>query len=128
VIETPAAVFGAAELCTESDFFSVGLDSLQQYVLAADRDHPELAERFTRLHRAVLLALRVVHEAATESGTPLSVFGVTAATTANLPLLLGLGFERLCVAPVALDAVLDGLRALHHDQTRRALERALDGE
>ncbi len=101
VVETPASVFGARELAEEADFLVVALDSLQQYILAADRDEPRFSQSFERLHPFVLRALTQIAEAAIEQGTPFRVFGVTVAREENVPLLLAAGFRHLCVAPVA---------------------------
>ena len=40
VVETPAALLGLRDLARESDFLTLNLDSLVQYLLAADREHP----------------------------------------------------------------------------------------
>ncbi|MCP5021437.1 MAG: phosphoenolpyruvate--protein phosphotransferase [bacterium] len=101
VVETPASVFGVSEFAEEADFLVVALDSLQQYILAADRDEPRFSQSFERLHPFVLRALFQVAEAAIEQGTPFRVFGVTVAREENVPLLLAAGFRHLCVAPVA---------------------------
>ncbi|MCA9000754.1 MAG: phosphoenolpyruvate--protein phosphotransferase [Planctomycetes bacterium] len=105
VIETPASVFGVKELADEADFLVVALDTLQQYVLAADRDEPQFQASFERIHPFVLRALTQVAEAANEAGTPLRVFGVTVAREENVGLLLAAGYRQLCVAPVAAGPV-----------------------
>ncbi|MFT5197557.1 MAG: phosphoenolpyruvate-protein kinase (PTS system EI component) [Planctomycetota bacterium] len=101
VIETPASVWGVKDLAEEADFLVVALDSLQQYLLAADRDEPKFSASFERLHPFVLRALASIAEGANEQGTPVRVFGVTVAREENVPLLLAAGFRQLCVAPVA---------------------------
>jgi phosphotransferase system enzyme I (PtsI) len=105
VIETPAAVFGVKDLAEESDFLVVALDSLQQYILAADRDEPRFAQSFERIHPFVLRALTQIAEAANEQGTALRIFGVTVAREENVSLLLAAGFRQLCVAPVSAGQV-----------------------
>ncbi|MBL4771396.1 MAG: phosphoenolpyruvate--protein phosphotransferase [Planctomycetes bacterium] len=105
VIETPASVLGVKDLAEEADFLVVALDSLQQYILAADRDEPRFHQYFERLHPFVLRALEQIAEGATEKGTPFRIFGVTVAREENVPLLLAAGFRHLCVAPVAAGQV-----------------------
>jgi phosphotransferase system enzyme I (PtsI) len=124
VIETPAAVFGAEDLARDAEFLIVGLDSLVQHLLAADRENGALSSYFEKLHPFVLRALRMVVRAASEHGKPLSVFGVTAMHPDNLPLLLGAGLRDLCVPPGTLRAFLGELRKQSLGAARRATESA----
>lgn len=94
VVQTPASVFGMQDLAREADFLTINLDSLLQGLLAADRDTGELSEYFQSMHPFALRMLREVVRAAQENERPLSVFGVSAADTANLPLLVGIGLRR----------------------------------
>lgn len=120
VIETPAAALGARALAAESDFVTVGLDSLQQYLLAADRDNVALAATFERLHPVAARVLQDVVAACSAEETPMSVFGVTAASEANLGLLLGAGFTSFVVAPVLLRGFVDALARVSLDDAARA--------
>ena len=97
VVQTPASVFGIDDLAREADFLTINLDSLLQGLLAADRDTGELAEYFESMHPYVLRMLREVVQSATAGGRPLSVFGVSAADPANLPLLFGIGLRQFLV-------------------------------
>ncbi|HRV81293.1 MAG TPA: phosphoenolpyruvate-utilizing N-terminal domain-containing protein, partial [Planctomycetota bacterium] len=110
VIETPASVLGAADLAGEADFLAVGLDSLQQYLLVADRDDPRMSGHFEVMHPFVLRALEQVVQAARSHSTPLRVFGVTVARPDNIPLLLSVGVRHLCVAPTAALAADQAIR------------------
>jgi phosphotransferase system enzyme I (PtsI) len=120
VIETPVAALGARDLAREADFLTVSLDSLQQYLLAADRENHELRHAFDSIHPFVLRALASIAEACEQAARPLSVFGVTAALPANLAFLLGIGFRHVCVAPVALEELLAQLERIDLRQARRA--------
>lgn len=120
VIETPVAALGVRDLAREADFLTVSLDSLQQYLLAADRENHELRHAFDSIHPFVLRALTSIAEACEQAARPLSVFGVTAALPANLAFLLGVGFRNVCVAPIALDELLEHLERIDLRQARRA--------
>ncbi len=109
VVETPAALLGLRDLARESDFLAVNLDSLQQYLLATDRENPELSDAFEVLHPFVLRALFKACEVAEHEGRALSVFGVSACDERNLALLVGCGVRRFCIPPSNLRSFLEGL-------------------
>jgi phosphoenolpyruvate-protein phosphotransferase len=121
VIETPASVLGIVDLAAESDFLLIGFDSLQQYLLAADRENSDLAEYFESVHPFVLRSLKQVVDASIDARKPLSIFGVTASSPANLALLIGIGLRHFGIAPVAMRGFLASLESVNaHDATRAA--------
>jgi phosphotransferase system enzyme I (PtsI) len=119
VIETPAAMLGIRDLAREADFLLVNLDSLQQYLLAIDRENPAYAAAFESLHPYVLRALVKSCEVAEHEGRALSVFGVSACAEHNLGLLLGAGVRRFCVPPSGLRAFLDQVSQIDLKQAVR---------
>ena len=102
VIETPVAALGVEALALESDFLLLGLDALQQYLLAADRENVALKTAFECLHPVVLRVARDVCAACEAASKPLAVFGVTSIYARNIPLLLGIGMQSFCVPPAGL--------------------------
>ncbi|MCP3914684.1 MAG: phosphoenolpyruvate--protein phosphotransferase [bacterium] len=126
VVETPAACLGIEDLAREADFLAIGLDSLQQYLLAADRDNVALSRHFERLHPYVVQALERVTKVCDDAGKPLSVFGVTAVSPENVPFLLGVGLRHFSTAPVALEGFMAAVRATRLQDARRATELALE--
>ncbi len=119
VIETPVAALGARDLAREADFLTISLDSLLQYLLAADRENHELRNYFEPIHPFVLRTLMQIVEVCEQAGRPLSIFGVTAVTPVNLPFLLGAGLRHFCVAPVALKDFLDLVQQIELRAARR---------
>lgn len=119
VIETPAAAIGARDLAREADFLVISLDSLQQYLLAADRESGAHKQLFESLHPFVLRTLIQIVEVCEQAGRPLSIFGVTAVQPASLPFLLGAGLRHFCVAPVGLKDFLMQLARIDLRQARR---------
>jgi len=102
VLETPASLLGVRDLAAEADFLSINLDSLQQHLLATDREDPELAKAFSSLHPYVLRALCKLCEVAGGQGRELSVFGVSAQRQESLARLVGCGLRRFLLSPAAL--------------------------
>ena len=107
MVEVPAAVFVADQLAVIMDFMSIGTNDLTQYLLAADRGNPKLADRQDPLHPAVLRAVsRVVEGArASEHGCEVAVCGEMAGDPAGALLLVGLGVDELSMEPRAFNAV-----------------------
>lgn len=120
VIEMPVAAVGARALCRESDFCAIGLDSLLQYLLAADRQNREMAEYFEPLHPVALRLLEGIVEACAAEGKPCSVFGFTATRPSNLPLLLGVGLREFSASPVELEDLLAQVRGVDLADAKRA--------
>jgi len=125
MIETPASALLADQLAAEADFLSIGTNDLTQYVLAIDREHPELAARLDGLHPAVLRLVAQAAAAAEAAGRPASVCGGLASDPLAAPVLVGLGVRGLSAAASAVPAVKAQLRALTLETCRAAAQAAL---
>ncbi|MEZ4378010.1 MAG: phosphoenolpyruvate--protein phosphotransferase [Gemmatimonadales bacterium] len=120
MVETPAAVLLAERLARDVDFLSVGSNDLTQYTLAVDRGNARLAGLFNPLHPAVVRQLAAVRDAAAAAGIASSVCGEMASDPVAVTLLLGLGFDRLSVAPPAVPMVKWVVRNVPHAVAREA--------
>ena len=120
VLETPASLLGVRDLAAEADFLLVNLDSLQQHLLATDREDPELARVFETLHPYVLRALTKVCDVASVQGRELSVFGASAQSPANVAALVGCGLRQFALAPAALREFLDVLETIDSKAASRS--------
>jgi len=125
MVEVPSAVMMAEELAAEADFLSVGSNDLIQYLLAIDRDNEALSELYQPNHPAVLRALKTTVEAAHRHGKWVSICGEMAGDMLSVPLLVGLGFDRLSVSPYLVPEVKQTIRSLNFDDCRRLAEDAL---
>ncbi len=125
MIETPAAVMMAEEFAAISAFLSVGSNDLTQYTLAVDRGNARLAKRFSPLHPAVVRSLAHVRSAAGRAGIPTSMCGEMASDPMSALLLLGLGYDRLSIAPPAIPLVKLVIRSVPMHAAREAAEAAL---
>ena len=103
MVEVPAAALNVAAF--PADFLSIGSNDLIQYVMAASRDEPAVANLYRPHDPAVLELIRRVVEVASGQGREVSLCGEMAADPALVPLLLGAGLRRLSVAPAAIGRV-----------------------
>ena len=110
MIEVPSAALTADLLAREVDFFSVGTNDLAQYSLAVDRNNDLVSQLFQPLHPALVRMLRFVAESAQEAGIEVTVCGEMASDPVITPLLIGLGFTQLSMAPRQVPAVKEVVR------------------
>ncbi|MCR4267998.1 phosphoenolpyruvate--protein phosphotransferase [Nitratireductor sp. ZSWI3] len=112
MIETPAAVFGAAALAKEVAFFSVGTNDLTQYVMAADRLNPAVAALNDAAHPAVMAAIEQAAQAAVAAGIEIGMCGEAAARADLIPEFIRMGLTELSMSPASIQAVKKQLQAL----------------
>jgi phosphotransferase system enzyme I (PtsI) len=102
MVEVPAAALMIEDF--DADFFSIGSNDLIQYVMAASRDEPELAD-LARPSRAVFDLIRRVTDHAARTGREASLCGDLAGEPAQVAPLLDQGLRILSVASGALAPV-----------------------
>ncbi len=125
MIELPSAVFLIDAIARECDFVSAGTNDLAQYSLALDRADPESERWAASLEPAVLRALARIAEGASSAGCGLAVCGDLAADPLGLPLLVGLGYRALSMAPAELALAREALRRIDLELAERAATEAL---
>jgi multiphosphoryl transfer protein len=124
MIEVPSAVVLREKLVGMVDFFSVGTNDLAQYVLAADRDHPELARFQDALHPAVLHLIFELAATAHEHGKHVAVCGEAASDPIAAQLLVGLGIDELSVAPAMIPGIKETVRSTNRREMQVLVEQA----
>src|SRR2546429_2043102 len=102
MIEVPSAVYLAAALAERVDFLSVGTNDLTQYMLAVDRNNPQVTTPYDGTHPAVLTAIDHVIRAAHLQKRPVSVCGEMAGDPAGALLLFGMGVGAVSMSPARL--------------------------
>jgi phosphoenolpyruvate-protein phosphotransferase len=107
MVEVPSAVVLADQLARKVDFMSIGTNDLTQYLLAADRMNPALADRQDGLHPAVLRAVAdvVAAAAAATGGCEVAVCGELAGDPIGAQVLVGLGVGELSMGTSSFGAV-----------------------
>lgn len=130
MVEVPAAAVMADQLAMHVDFFSIGTNDLTQYVLAMDRQHPELAAQADSLHPAVLRMVAQTVQgaaAATAAGHPcwVGVCGGMAGDALGASILVGLGVKELSMSPRDIARVKATLRGRSLEQLQTLANNAL---
>ena len=125
MVEVPAAVFQVVALARRVDFISVGTNDLTQYLLAVDRNNPNVGGLYDELHPAVLKALVLVVEGAGKLNCPVSVCGEMAGNPMATVLLLGMGIDGLSMSAGSLLKVKWVIRSFSRARARQLLQAAL---
>jgi phosphotransferase system enzyme I (PtsP) len=112
MLEVPALLWQLPALLGQADFLSVGSNDLAQFLFASDRGNPRLAGRYDPLSPAMLSVLAHVTRHCAEAGRPISICGEMAGRPLEAMALLGLGLNRLSMAPSAIGPVKTMLRSL----------------
>jgi phosphotransferase system enzyme I (PtsP) len=112
MIEVPSLYFQLDTLLDRLDFVSVGSNDLKQFLYAADRGNPRLADRYDSLAPAMVKLLGMIADAANARGTSLSLCGEMAGDPIAAMALLCLGFRQLSMAPTSIGPVRAMIRSL----------------
>ena len=118
MLEVPSLLWQLPELLRQADFLSVGSNDLAQFLFASDRGNPRLAGRYDPLSPAMLSVLAQVVRHCAKARRPISVCGEMAGRPLEAMALLGLGLNRLSMAPSAIGPVKTMLRSLDIGQLR----------
>ena len=128
MVEVPVLVPILSDILPLVDFLSVGTNDLVQYLLAVDRDNQRVAKMYDPFHPGVLRVLEQIAQVAGRAGKPVSICGEIAGDHLFTPLLVGLGFRELSMAPVFLPRVKLTVRSFSLAECRSlaAQARSLD--
>ena len=127
MIEAPSLIWHLDALLPLTDFVSVGTNDLMQYLFAADRGNPRVADRYDPLSPPALRALKAIHDACVETGTPVSVCGEMAGRPLEAFALIALGFNRLSMPPGGIGPVKQMVLSCDREAAQRGVVGLLAG-
>ena len=112
MLEVPALAEVLDMLLPKLSFLSVGTNDLTQFLFAADRANPKLAQRYDWLSPSILRFLRRVIQSSTGSGVDVGVCGEMGGRRLEALALLGIGFRRLSITPAAVGPIKELVRKI----------------
>ncbi|NBB14459.1 phosphoenolpyruvate--protein phosphotransferase [Caulobacter sp. SLTY] len=127
MIEAPSLVWHLDALLPMTDFVSVGTNDLMQYLFAADRGNPRVADRYDPLSPPALRALKMIQSACAETGTPVSVCGEMAGRPLEAFALTALGFDRLSMPPAGIGPVKQMVLSCDREAASRGVNALIKG-
>ncbi|MGH6650080.1 MAG: phosphoenolpyruvate--protein phosphotransferase [Sphingopyxis sp.] len=119
MLEVPGLLETLDLMLPHLDFLSIGTNDLTQFLFAADRAHPRLAERYDWLSPTVMRYLSRVVKTVAGSKVTLGVCGEMGGRPLEAMALLGIGIERLSITPAGVGPVKAMIRSLDLSALRR---------
>ncbi|HEY2660094.1 MAG TPA: phosphoenolpyruvate--protein phosphotransferase [Caulobacteraceae bacterium] len=127
MIEAPSLIWHLDALLPMTDFVSIGTNDLMQYMFAADRGNPRVADRYDPLSPPALRALSSIQQACADSGTPVSVCGEMAGRPLEAFVLIALGYEQLSMPPSGIGPVKRMVLSCDREAAQRGVLSLLKG-
>ncbi|UUR07644.1 phosphoenolpyruvate--protein phosphotransferase [Sphingomonas glaciei] len=125
MLEVPSLAEMLDQLLPRINFLSIGTNDLTQFLFAADRADPRLAERYDWLSPAILRFLRRVAREAAAAGVPVRVCGEMGGRPLEAMALMGIGIHNFSITPAAIGPVKAMIRSLDVGAVRGKLEALL---
>jgi len=125
MLEVPALAEVLDILAPKLDFISIGTNDLTQFLFAADRAHPKLAERYDWLSPSILRFIRRIVTNTAPHKIDLTVCGEMAGRRLEAMALIGMGIERLSITPAAIGPVKAMIRSMSYAETAEKMEQLL---
>ena len=121
MVEVPAIAEWLDVLAPRLSFLSIGTNDLTQFLFAADRGHPKLAERYDWVSPAILRFLHRVVTTVAPFGTDITVCGEMGGRRLEALALLGLGITRLSITPAAVGPIKELVSKVDLGEIRGAM-------
>ncbi|MFL6784008.1 MAG: putative PEP-binding protein, partial [Sphingomicrobium sp.] len=125
MVEVPSIAELLDQLLPRVDFVSIGTNDLTQFLFAADRSDPRLAERYDWLSPAVLRFLKRILDAARAAEVPARICGEMAGRPLEAMALIGIGAENVSITPAGVGPVKAMVRSLDAAAARTRLDQLL---
>jgi len=122
MLEVPALAEVLDILAPKVSFLSIGTNDLTQFLFAADRANPKLAERYDWISAPILRFLRRVLKGVEGHDVDVTVCGEMGGRRLEALALLGLGIRRLSITPVSIGPIKDMVRKVHLGELGKAMD------
>ncbi|WFL78156.1 phosphoenolpyruvate--protein phosphotransferase [Altererythrobacter arenosus] len=121
MLEVPALAEVLDDLIPRLSFLSVGTNDLTQFLFAADRANPKLAERYDWLSHSILRFLRRICQATVGQDVDLGICGEMGGRRLEALALLGIGFRRFSITPAAVGPIKELIRKVDLKEISEAM-------
>lgn len=118
MVEVPSIALIADLAADEVDFVSVGTNDLCQYLTASDRMNPSVKPYHQDYHPAMFRALGYIARSFQAAGKPVSVCGELGGDPLAIPVLLGLGIQKLSMSRASLAGAKRVIRSIRMEDAQ----------
>jgi phosphotransferase system enzyme I (PtsP) len=125
MLEVPALAEMLDQLLPRVDFLSIGTNDLTQFLFAADRSDPRLAQRYDWLSPAILRFLKRILDQARMADVPVRICGEMAGRPLEAMALVGIGAENFSITPAAVGPLKAMIRSLDAAAIRSRMDQLL---
>ncbi len=112
MLEVPSLAEMLDEFLPMVDFVSIGTNDLTQFLFAADRADPRLAQRYDWLSPAILRFLKRILDKAKTAGVPVRVCGEMGGRPLEAMALIGIGARGFSITPAGVGPLKAMVRSL----------------
>ena len=123
MLEVPALAEQLDVLAPKLSFLSIGTNDLTQFLFAADRSNPKLAERYDWLSPSILRFIRRIVRSLEGHAVDLTVCGEMGGRQLEALALMGAGIRRLSITPAGIGPIKELVRKVDLGE----IEAAMDG-
>ncbi|MEY4239660.1 MAG: phosphoenolpyruvate--protein phosphotransferase [Pseudomonadota bacterium] len=121
MLEVPALAEQLDVLAPKLSFLSIGTNDLTQFLFAADRANPKLAERYDWLSPSILRFLKRVMQSVAGHSVDVAVCGEMGGRRLEALALLGIGIRRLSITPASVGPIKELVRKVDLDDIGKAM-------
>src|SRR6478752_4333045 len=125
MLEVPSLAEMLDQILPRVDFISVGTNDLTQFLFAADRSDPRLAQRYDWLSPAILRFLKRVLDQAAAANVPVRICGEMAGRPLEAMALIGIGAVNFSITPAGVGPLKAMIRSLDASAIRARMEQFL---
>ena len=113
MLEVPSLAEVLDQLLPKLSFISVGTNDLTQFLFAADRANPKLAQRYDWLSPSILRFLARIAKHMLGSRVRIAVCGEMGGRRLEALALMGLGYTRFSITPAAVGPIKELVRKVY---------------
>src|SRR5947208_9578301 len=125
MLEVPSLAEMLDQLLPRVDFISVGTNDLTQFLFAADRSDPRLAQRYDWLSPAILRFLKRILDQARAANVPIRICGELAGRPLEAMALVGIGADKFSITPAGVGPLKAMIRSLDAAAIHNRMEQLL---
>ena len=122
MLEVPSLAEQLDLIAPDIAFLSIGTNDLTQFLFAADRANPKLAERYDWLGVSIMRFLRRVVTGVAGHAIDVTVCGEMGGRRLEALALLGIGIRRLSITPAAVGPIKELVRQIDLAEISAAME------